>query len=77
MTLDLAQSLDLVEIGKLVGSLGSATLLGIATYVLWSKREAERVAYEAKLQAAQDKLDKFQDDRIKELSGWLDSLGGK
>lgn len=76
--IDLVQAtFDLVEIGKIVGSLGSATLLGIATYVLWSKREAERAAYETKLQAAQDKLDKFQDDRIRELSALLANLGGK
>ncbi len=74
--MDLAQSLDLVEIGKLIGSLGGTTLLGIATFVLWSRREADRVAHEARLQAAQDKLDAFQEARIKELAGLLSSLGG-
>ena len=70
--MNLAQSLDLVEIGKAVGALGAPTLLGIGIYVVWSKLAAA----EAKLQAAQDKLDSYQEARIKELAGLLAALGG-
>ncbi len=72
----LAQSLDLIEIGKAIASLGGTVLLGIATYVLWHKREADNAAAAAKLQAAQDKLDAFQEARIKELAATLAALGG-
>lgn len=76
MTIELAQSLDLVEVGKTIGSLGSTTLLGIAVFVLWRKLDAERDAAATKLQAAQDKLDAFQEARIKELAATLAALGG-
>ena len=59
----LAQSLDLFEIGKMIGSLGSTTLLGIAVYVLWGK-----------LQKAQDKLDEFQEARIAEQKSLIAAL---
>lgn len=77
MTIELAQSLDLVEVGKTIGSLGSTTLLGIAVFVLWRKLDAERDAAATKLQAAQDKLDTFQDARIRELSDIVKGLGGR
>ena len=80
-------SLDILEIGKAIGSVGAPALLGIAVYVLDKRREAERAACEAekrviqeagdrKLQAAQDKLDEFQNTRIKEQAALIAALSG-
>lgn len=61
----LAQSLDLIEIGKAVGALGAPTILGIAVYVLWRE-----------LKAAQQKLDEFQEARIREQAALIATLSG-
>lgn len=72
-------SLDLFAIAKDVAQLGTPALLAVGLYVIDQRRERERSACEAekvairaeaekKLQAAQDKLDAFQDARIRELS---------
>lgn len=58
-------SFDLIELGKAIGALGSTTLLGIAVYVLWGK-----------LAASQQKLDDFQDARIKEQAALIAALTG-
>lgn len=78
-------SFDLVEVAKLIGSLGATTLLGIAVTVLWlerrdiaAERKTEREESAKALKAAQDKLDVFQDTRIKEQAALIASLtGGK
>lgn len=77
MTLLLAQGLDLIEIAKALGSLGPAAILALGVIALWRKLEAEREAADKRLQAAQDKLDSFQDARIRELSDLLKGLGGR
>lgn len=103
MTLDLllAQGIDLIEIGKAVGSLSATALLGIAAIILWWRRESDRVEHEAKreadriaaeakreadrvdaerrIQAAQAKLDDYQEARIRELERMYSAAigGGK
>ena len=66
MTIELAQSLDLVEVGKTIGSLGPRRPL-----------DAARDAAASKRQAAQDTLGTFQDARIRELSDIVKGLGGR
>ena len=84
----LAQSLDLFEIAAKLGQLGAPALLGIAVYVLWTDNKAqraacaaelktEREAAAAKLQAAQDKLDAFQErERAENKALMADMLKG-
>lgn len=76
--LTLAQSLDLIEIGKAVGALGAPTILGIAVYVLWNELKAARKQGADDLAAAQKKLDEFQEARIREQQALIAALtGGK
>lgn len=71
-------SFDLIELGKMIGSLGSTTLLGIAVFVLWTRGERRDTESAAALKAAQDKLDAFQETRIKEQAALIAALtGGK
>lgn len=83
----LAQSLDLIEIGTSIASIGTPALLGIGLYIVDARREAERRAceaekatiradYEKRLQSAQDRLDEFQNQRIAEQAALLASLRG-
>jgi hypothetical protein len=83
----LAQSLDLIQIGTSIASIGTPALLGIGLYIVDSRREKERSAHEAekaairseadrKLQAAQDKLDAFQNAQIAQQAALLAQLTG-
>ena len=54
MTLLAEASLDLLEIGKAIGGVGAPALLGLAVYVLWTKREAAALAHAAEVKALRD-----------------------
>ena len=76
--MELAQSLDLLEIGKAIGSIGAPALLGGAVYVLWGTLKTERAESAAALKAAQDKLDAFQERALMEQKALIMQLtGGK